>query len=47
VETGTAWAFLLPGSLLFYFCQLGPHVGLLVFLLVSAAIGDENNYEFN
>jgi hypothetical protein len=27
------------GSLLFYFCQLIPPVSLLVFLLVSAAIG--------
>jgi hypothetical protein len=40
-------AFLLPGSLLFYFCQLGLHVSLLVFLLVSAATGDENHSEFN
>ena len=41
-EPGTAWARLLPWSLLFYFCQLLPRVTLLVFLLVSAAIDDEN-----
>jgi hypothetical protein len=39
-EPGTAWARLLPQSLLFYFCQLLPRVILLVFLLVSAAIDD-------
>jgi len=35
-----------PGSLLFYFCQLIPRVGLLVFLLVSAAIDEENYFTF-
>jgi hypothetical protein len=34
-------------SLLFYFCELIPSVILLVFLLVSAAIGDENYFKFN
>ena len=38
---------LLPGSLPFYFCQLIPRVSLLVFLLVSAAINDENYLKFN
>ena len=47
VETGTAWGVPIPGSLLFYFCQLIPRVGLLVFLLVSAAIDDENCFKFN
>jgi hypothetical protein len=31
---------------MFYFCQLMAHVILLVFLLVSAAIDDENFYKF-
>ncbi|MDI4238996.1 hypothetical protein OZ411_40090 [Bradyrhizobium sp. Arg237L] len=39
-------ACLLPWSLPFYFCQLMAHVILLVFLLVSAAIDDENFYKF-
>jgi hypothetical protein len=39
-------ARLLPWSLLFYFCQLLPRVILLVFPLVSAAIGDENYFKF-
>src|SRR5437016_5796499 len=33
---------LLPGSLLFYFCQLIRHVCLLVFLLGSATIDGKN-----
>src|SRR6266567_9537527 len=37
---------LLPGSLLFYFCQLIRHVCLLVFLLVSATIADKNLCKF-
>ncbi len=37
---------LLPGSLLFYFCQLIRHVCLLVFLLVSATIDDKNLCKF-
>jgi hypothetical protein len=37
---------LLPGSPLFYFCQLMLRVSLLVFLLASAAIGDENFFKF-
>jgi hypothetical protein len=37
---------LLPGSLLFYFCQLIRHVCLLVFLLVSAAIDDKKLGQF-
>ena len=40
-------ACLLTGSLLFYFCQLMARVILLVFLLVSAAINDENYFKFN
>jgi hypothetical protein len=35
------------GELLNYFCQLMPCVSLLVFLLVSAAICDENHFKFN
>jgi hypothetical protein len=46
VETRTAWACLLPRSLLFYFCQLLPRVILLVFPLVSTAIDDENYFKF-
>jgi hypothetical protein len=46
VETGTAWGVPMPGSLLFYFCPLIPRIGLLVFLLVSAAIDDENCFKF-
>jgi hypothetical protein len=38
VEPGTAWARLMPGRLMFYFCQLMTRVGLLVFLLVLAAM---------
>jgi hypothetical protein len=30
------------GELAFYFCQLIPRISLLVFVLVSAAIEDEN-----
>jgi hypothetical protein len=37
---------LLPGSLLFYFCQLIRPVCLLVFLLVSATIDDKTVREF-
>jgi hypothetical protein len=40
VETGTAWALPAAERLLIYFCELLPSVILLVFLLVSAAIGD-------
>lgn len=39
-------ACLLPWSLLLYFCQLMARVIVLVFLLVSAAIYDENNFKF-
>jgi len=46
VEIGTAWACLLPWSLLFYFCQLMARVILLVFLLVSTASNDENYSKF-
>ena len=45
-ETGRHEVCLSPGSLLFYFCQLIPHVVLLVFLLVSAAIDDETCFKF-
>jgi hypothetical protein len=41
VETGTAWACLLSWG------QILPSVILLVFLLVSAAIGDGNYFKFN
>ncbi|MFB9267684.1 hypothetical protein ACFFWD_31880 [Bradyrhizobium erythrophlei] len=40
-------ACLMPGNLLFYFCELMSRVILLVFLLVSAAIDDENTLKFN
>ncbi|MGY2901469.1 hypothetical protein ACVWVY_000490 [Bradyrhizobium sp. URHC0002] len=36
----------MPGSLLLYFCERMPRVSLLVFLLVSAAIGEENYFKF-
>jgi hypothetical protein len=39
-------AYLLPGSLLFYFCQRIPRVTLLVFLLVLAVIDDKNYFTF-
>jgi hypothetical protein len=39
-------ASLLPWSLLFYFCQLMPHVIWLVFLLVSVDIDNENDLKF-
>lgn len=38
---------LLEGSLQLYFCQLLLRVSLLVFVLVSAAIRDENGFKFN
>ena len=37
-------ACLLPCDLLFYFCQLLPHVILLVFSLVSVAIDGKNYF---
>jgi hypothetical protein len=46
VETGRHEVCLSPGSLLFYFCQLIPHVVLLVILLVSAAIREEIYFRF-
>jgi hypothetical protein len=46
VETGTAWGVPTAGGLLLYFLQLIPRVSLLVFLLVSAAIDDENYFNF-
>jgi hypothetical protein len=39
-------AGLLPGEPAVYFYQLIPRVSLLVFLLVSAAIGEENYFKF-
>jgi hypothetical protein len=39
-------ACLLPWSLLFYFCQLMARVILLVFLLASATMDDENYLKF-
>jgi hypothetical protein len=45
--TGTAWACAdCRGACCFIFCQLIPRVILLVFLLVSAAIDDENYFKF-
>ncbi len=46
VETGTIWGVQMPGSLLFYFCQLISRISLLVFLLASAAIDGENCFKF-
>ena len=46
METGTAWACLLPWGLQIYFCQLIPRVIMLVFVLVSAAIEDESRFKF-
>ena len=52
ISVGRLWrperhgACLLPWSFLFYFCQLIPRVILLVFLLVSATIDDENYFKF-
>jgi hypothetical protein len=40
VETRAAWTVPAAERLLIYFCELMPSVILLVFLLVSAAIGD-------
>jgi hypothetical protein len=50
VSNGTAWA--VPAAeelagLFLDFCELIPSVILLVFLLVSAAIGDRNYFKFN
>jgi len=44
LETGAAWCVPAARSLLLYFCQLIPRVSLLVFLLVSTTIEDENCY---
>jgi hypothetical protein len=46
VETRMAWASLPPGSLSIYFCQLIPHVIMLVFLLVLVAIQEEIYLKF-
>jgi hypothetical protein len=51
-QSGQLWrperhgAGLLPGEPAVYFYQLIPRVSLLVFLLVSAAIGEENYFKF-
>ncbi|MDH2352776.1 hypothetical protein QCM80_19250 [Bradyrhizobium sp. SSUT112] len=47
MKTETACGVPAAGSLLFYFSQLIARVISLAFLLVSAAIGDENYPEFN
>jgi hypothetical protein len=48
IPVGAIWPRGVPaaGELLFYFCQLIPCVSLLVFLLVSATIDDENYFKF-
>jgi len=46
VETGTAWGVPAAVEPAFYFCQLLPRVILLVFLLASATIDDENYFVF-
>jgi hypothetical protein len=46
VESGTASGVPVAGSLLFYFCRRIPRVILLVFVLVSAAIGDKSGFKF-
>jgi hypothetical protein len=45
-ETETAWGAPPVGEPAFYFRQLIPRIGLLVFVLVSAAIEDENQCKF-
>ena len=47
VETGTAWAVPAVEELAVLFLRANTEVILLVFLLVSAAIGDENYFKFN
>jgi hypothetical protein len=52
VVTGTAWAVpaaAVPAAeeLADLFLRAIPSITLLVFLLVSAAIGDENSFKFN
>ena len=42
-----ARAWLMPGSLLFYFYELIPRIILLVLLLVLTATDDENSFKFN
>jgi hypothetical protein len=42
-----AWGVLPPKSLRILFFYADPHVSLLVFLLVSAPISDENRFRFN
>jgi hypothetical protein len=46
VETGTAWGVPAAVEPPVYFCRLMARVILLVFLLVSAAIDDENYFKF-
>jgi hypothetical protein len=46
VETGTAWRVPAAVEPPVLFCQLMARVILLVFLLVSAAIDDENYFGF-
>jgi hypothetical protein len=45
-ETETAWGAPAVGGACFYFQQLIPRIGLLVFVLASAAIEDENKCKF-
>src|SRR5262249_26780597 len=47
LQTETAWGVPAAAEPVFYFCQLIPRISLLVFVLVSAAIEDENLLKFN
>jgi hypothetical protein len=47
LQTETAWGVPAAGEPGFYFCRLIPRISLLVFVLVSAAIEDENGFKFN
>jgi hypothetical protein len=46
VATRTAWTVPAAERLLIYFCQPMSRAILLVFLLVSAATGEKNHYDF-
>jgi len=46
-ETGRAWGVPAAGEPAVYFFQLILRVSLLVFLLVSTAVGDKNYHNFN
>jgi hypothetical protein len=47
METRTAWGVPASGEPAALFLPAMPRVSLLVFLLVSAAIDDENYFKFN